>query len=105
MITKRYKNGNMTFKAEKEELEKPDQIFEDFLYSTTDFDLEILGDEFCISNYEMGMCLYSFYTDMKYIVPFSLIDELKEGKTIRLYGAKLDEQDRTDLEERFSENE
>lgn len=104
MITKRYKNGNMTFKAEKEELEKPNQIFDTFLNSASDLDCLIWGDEFCISNFEMGMCLYSFYTDMKYIVPFSLIDELKEGKTIRLYGAKLDEQDRADLEERFGDN-
>lgn len=105
MITKRYKNGNMTFKAGKEELEKSERIFDEFLSSASDLDCLIWGDEFCISNYEMGMCLYSFYTDMKYIVPFSLIDGLKEGKTIRLYGAKLDEQDREDLEKYFSENE
>lgn len=105
MITKRYKNGNMTFKAEPNELEKPERIFDEFLSSAFDLDCSVWGDEFCISNFEMGMCLYSFYTDLKYIVPFSLIEELKDGKKIRLQGAKLDKQDREDLEEYFSENE
>ena len=105
MTTERFKNGNMTFKAEPDELKKPEQIFDSFLNSAIDLDCLIWGDEFCISNFEMGMCLYSFYTDLKYIVPFSLIEELKDGKKIRLQGAKLDKQDREDLEEYFSENE
>lgn len=99
MTTKRYKNGNMTFRFEADELTNDKDLFSTFVSSVCDLDCQIWGDEFCISNYEMGMCFYSYYTDMKYIVPFGLFEELKNGKMIILLGENLDEYDRESLKE------
>ena len=97
---KRFKNGNMNVKIN---LEKGDEILESFLSAVYDYDCEVWGDEFCISNFEMGICLYSWYTDMKYIVSYTDLDELEKGKTIKLYGIKLDKWDREQWAEDFKE--
>ena len=74
---KRFKNGNMNVKIN---LENDDDILESFLSAVGDYDCELWGDEFCISNFEMGFCLYSFYTDMKYIVSYNNLDKLKKAE-------------------------
>lgn len=107
----RFENGDMNFKIDSEmsdlDFENENlnnEIFEAFINSAYDNDCEIWGDEFCLSNYEMGMCLYSFYFDKKYIISFSDIDDLKNGKTLELMACELDESDREQWKEDFAEN-
>ena len=99
---KEYKNGNITIKYDSETIKaaERDEILtlSEVLYW---IDCYIVGEEFCLSNYEMGCMIYNNYSDFVYIFPFSAMDDLKAGKTVRLYARRPDEWQRESINREF----
>lgn len=93
MIVKRFKNGNFNIKLEKDE-ELHDGVLVHLIWALQDNDCQLFGDEYCLSNWDMACDMYSYYTDKLIRIPYSLLDDLENGKTIKLYARKLDKWDR-----------
>ena len=62
-------------------------------------DCSFYGDTFCLSNYETGHMIYNYYSDLCYVFPWRYLDELKQGKTVRLYARKVEEEDRAEIDD------
>lgn len=98
-LIKEYKNGNITIKLyldnigefEKDEILELSELF-------FQLDCYFIGDTYCLSNYETGHTVYNTYSDLVYIFPWSALEDLKAGKTIKLYALKPDETDREWME-------
>lgn len=98
-IIREYKNGNITIKYYKEGIEesKKDNVL--LLSSLLEMiDCSFIGETYCLSNWETGHTIYNAYSDLVYVFPWSEIEELEQGKTIRLYARKPDETDKEILE-------
>ena len=96
---KEYKNGNITVKYDRDKIQdsKKDQILT--LVSVLEWlDCSFIGETYCLSNYETGHTLYNAYNDLVYVFPWRLLEDLENGKTIRLYARRPDENDREILE-------
>ena len=48
-------------------------------------DCALMGEEYCLSNYEMAADVYDYYTGKVIRLPYSQVDELAEGKPITFY--------------------
>ena len=96
---KEYKNGNITVKYDRDMIQasKKDQILtiSDVL---SWIDCYFIGETYCLSNYETGHTLYNAYSDLIYVFPWRYLEDLENGKTIRLYACRPDETDREILE-------
>ena len=57
-------------------------------------DTDIIGEEFCLSNYEMGIMLYNGYSDKCYIVTFTDLERIKAGEKVTLSAYEPSEDDR-----------
>ena len=58
-------------------------------------DSYFVGENQCISNYEMGILIYNYHSDVCYFLNFSDIDKyLMLGKTLKLYAYKPDKDTR-----------
>ena len=95
----RFKNGNINIKFSKYQLEdiKKDRFsaIECLSWILSDCDCDFIGDEYCLSNWEMGATIYSWYSDKVFILNFSDIDNvLMKGKTLKLYATNPTEDDR-----------
>lgn len=107
---RRFKRGSMHVRFNKDDIEKINSgrvsDIEVLGWKLSDADCDFLGDEFCLSNYEMGCLIYSFYFDRVYILAFSNIeDTLMKGKVLKLYPIKPDEQDRETIRQQYGEQE
>ena len=94
-----FKNGNLSIRVEKEDLEDylKDQVFflSDLLwYMNCDF----IGDTFCLSNWETGHLIYNSYMDCCYIFLWRELETLAAGKTVKLYAHKPTEDERELIE-------
>lgn len=94
----RFKNGNISIRF------APDEIaaikagtysdIECLGWKLDAVDTELRGDEFCLSNYEMGCLAYCWGNDMAYLIRFAEIDELlMQRKTMKLHAFKPDDGD------------
>ena len=96
---KEFKNGNISIKLDKFAI---DEMEKDSLYYISDLldwlDCYFIGEDYCLSNYETGHTLYNCHSDLVYIFHWCYLDQLKEGKTVRLYARKPDAADREILE-------
>ena len=84
MIVKRFKNGNFNVKMESEDFNKESTLI-NLIWALQDNDCDLFGEEYCISNYEMGVDMYCYYTGMIVSIPYRVLEELENGKTIKLY--------------------
>jgi len=94
-LIKEYKNGNIAIKLyldNIEEFEKDEVLEISELFSQ--LDCYFIGESYCLSNYAMGHTVYNIYSDLVYIFPWPALEDLKAGKTIKLYASKPDEIDR-----------
>ena len=92
---KEFKNGNINIKfdhAAIEEMKKDELLFLSDCLSRIDCDF--IGETYCLSNYDVGHTLYNSYSDLVYIFPWSCLEELKAGKTVKLYARKPEIEDR-----------
>ena len=98
MIIKRYKNGNFTAKMEDRDYNNEGTLI-NLIWGLYDADCELFGEEYCLSNYEMAVDMYCYYTDRLIRIPYSILEDLENGHTVRLYARKLDKYDRAELTE------
>lgn len=93
-----YKNGNISIRYDHDAIEKSksDQLLtiSEVLF---EIDCNFIGETYCLSNYETGHTVYNAYSDLVYIFPWSTIDRLEAGKTVKLFGRKPDEDERETL--------
>ena len=89
-----YKNGNITIKLDSEAIKemKTDEML--FISECIGWlDCVFYGETFCLNNWETGHMIYNYYSDLCYIFPWRYLEDLKEGKTVRLYARKPDQDD------------
>lgn len=92
---KEFKNGNINIKLDAagiEEMKKDEVLFISDCLSWVDCDF--IGETYCISNYETGHTIYNAYSDLVYVFPWSYLENLKQGETVKLYARRPDEYDR-----------
>ena len=98
MIVKKFKNGNYNVKMEKDDFSQESTLI-DLLWALGEYDCCLFGDEYCLGNaVGMAVDLYDFYTDKLVMIPYSVLDDLEMGKTVKLYARKLDEFDREEYD-------
>ena len=101
-----YKNGNINIKLSSDAIKDINigrySDIECLSWLLDSIDCTFIGDEFCLSNFDMGAMIYNYYSDLCYIISFSDIESvLKAGKTLKLYGYKPSEDDREQIEKNF----
>jgi hypothetical protein len=99
-----YGNCNITYKPSREDMETATMHhcsnLEVFLDNLFWLDTYVIGEEFCLSNYDSGCLLYNCYSDVTYILSFTELDDcFRTGKTLRLYARKIDDDTREYIEE------
>lgn len=94
MLVKRFKNGNFNLKMEAADFDmlKHESSLVLTIWALQDYDCQLFGDEYCLGNaIGMAVDMYCYYTDMVVTIPYSLLDDLEAGKTIKLYAHKMDD--------------
>lgn len=94
MIVKRFKNGNFNVKMEKEDFNSRDGTLIEVIWTLGNKDCYLFGEEYCLSNWEMAVDMYDCYMDRLVRIPYSVLDDLENGKTIKLYSREMTEEDR-----------
>lgn len=92
---KEFKNGNLNIKLNRDAIEemKRDEIL--FISEALSWlDCYFIGETYCLSNYECGHTIYNLFSDLVYIFPWSYLEDLKKGKSVKLYAHKPDATDR-----------
>ena len=95
MIIKRFKNGNFNVKHEADYDYSNDLIEQ--LCNSIELDFMIAGDEGCFGNFDMYYPLYNAYIDRLYLITGSDCTLYQAGKTVKLYGRPLDQDEREAL--------
>lgn len=82
-----YKNGNISIRYDRDTIEKSKcnsvLTISEVLF---EIDCDFIGETYCLGNFETGHTIYNAYSDLVYIFPWSAIDRLEAGKTVRLFG-------------------
>lgn len=92
-----FKNGNISVRLDKRDLPTDDEIL--LLSSVLDeVDCYFIGETFCLNNWETGHLIYNCYSDLCYVFPWALLEDLKAGKAVRLYARPVSEDDREVIE-------
>ena len=96
---KEFKNGNINIRIPAADL---DDFNRDELLVLSDIlfwlDCDFIGNTFNLSNYETGNLIYNSYSDCVYIFPWSYLDALHAGRTVKLYARRPDRTDREIIE-------
>ena len=101
---KEFKNGNMNIHFDIQDVYKDESDIVNLLWLIDSHDTYNIGDEYCLSNYDMGMTLYNCRIDRVYIVSFTeLAESFKTGKTLKLYARIPDKYDRELIDQFYSE--
>ena len=98
-FAKEFKNGNISIKydadtikeAQKDELLTLSEIL-------NSIDCHFVGETFCLGNYAMGHLIYNTYSDLVYVFNWQWLKTLKQGKTVKLYARKPDDNDKKVIE-------
>lgn len=99
-----FSNGNINVKFDLQGVYKNESDIVNLLWLLDDLDIDFIGEQYCLSNYDMGLTLYSYYTDQCFVLSFSeLADCFKSGKTMKLYAHTPDEWEREEIKERFED--
>lgn len=96
---KEFKNGNLSIRFTKLDALNIEighvSAMEVLSWLLEKLDCVIIGDEFNLNNYDMGVMIYNRYSDLVYIMSLNEADKkFTEGKWLRLYGRKPTEDDR-----------
>ena len=66
-------------------------------------DCYLIGDQFCLSNYDCGVTVYNSYSDLCYVLSFSALDRaFKTGATMKLYAHKPETWEREEIDRFFT---
>ena len=79
MIVERKPNGDYLAQAEPSDTapEQRETLLVLLLWAMGDCSL--MGDEYCLSNFDMAVDLYDYYTGKVIRLPYSQVDKLAEG--------------------------
>ena len=99
----RFKNGNLNVRFSPDEIAdikagkcSPIELLS---WKLEAFDTTFIGEQYCLSNYAMGVTLYSYYSDNVFLLDLSDLDNiLMEGKTLKLYANEPTPEDRKNIE-------
>ena len=98
----RFKNGNINIRFSKETINdiKANKFsdIECLSFALDNVDCYFVGEQFCLSNYDMGVLIYSVYSDKAFILAFSEMDKLIQGKTLKLYAHKPNIEEREQIQ-------
>ena len=83
MVTKRTSNGNWLAKAEPDDLDNREDLLVQLIWAMTDCDL--YGEQYCISNYDMAVDMYDYYTGKTVRIIYSDVDKFREGGWVIFY--------------------
>lgn len=102
-IIKEFNNGNINLKFYPDSIETMngaggyDQI-EALSWLLDSLDCYLVGEGFCLSNFDMGVLIYNAYIDKCYILSFADVDEkMMQGQTLKLYAFEPSEDDREEI--------
>ena len=88
----RFKNGNIHVRFNKDTIDSIKAGHENnivyLLWAVDEVDTYMIGEEFCLSNYDMGIRLYNCNQDKAYTVSYTEAEKLMEGKTLILRAQK-----------------
>lgn len=98
-MNKLYKNNNLDVQFSQDEISEikdgrytPLEMLESIIEWS---DCYLVGEIFCLSNYECGVDVYNSNRDVLYTLGMSDIDTvLLKGKTLKLYAREVDEYER-----------
>ena len=101
-MNKLYKNNNLDVQFSQDEIDEindgrytPLEMLESIIEWS---DCYLVGEIFCISNYECGVDIYNLNRDVIYTLRMSDIDRvLLKGKTLKLYAREVNEYERQTL--------
>lgn len=97
---KEFKNGNISIKYDTKTINDANK---DELLTISEvlnaIDCYFIGETFCLSNYATGHTVYNAYSDLCYTFNWAWLEDLKAGKTVRLYARKPDEYDKKYIQE------
>ena len=99
----RFKNGNLNIRFSPDEIQdinagKRSQI-ELLSWKLAAFDTNFIGEQYCLSNYTVGVTLYSYYSDNVFLLDLSDLDNvLMNGKTLKVYANEPTPEDRENIE-------
>lgn len=97
-MIKEFKNGNISVKFDKDTMTdiasgKIDAV-EALLWELEWKDTYVIGEGYCLSNYDTGFTVYNCRLDKVYIVSGTALDRAVAGYTLKLYALDPDETDR-----------
>lgn len=96
---KEFKNGNLHIKYDEYMMRNAECDEWRTLGEVLDsLDCYFVGEEFSLGNWSMGCMIHNAHSDLVYIFNFEDLKNLKEGKTVVLYGHKPDEEEREEIE-------
>ena len=101
-MNKLYKNNNLDVQFSQDEIDEindgrytPLEMLESIIEWS---DCYLVGEIFCISNYECGVDIYNTNRDVLYTLMMSDIDRvLLKGRTLKLHAREVDEYERQTL--------
>ena len=85
MIVERKPNGDYLAQTEPSDTapEQRETLLVLLLWAMED--CALMGEEYCLSNYEMAADVYDYYSGKVIRLPYSQVDRLAEGKPITFY--------------------
>jgi hypothetical protein len=91
----RFKNGNCNIRFSPDDIAdiKSGKLsdIEILFFKMEKLDLYFFGEQFCISNFTMGILIYSAYSGKLFLLDYSDIDKyLLTGKTLKLKAFRPD---------------
>ncbi len=100
---KRFKNGNINIRFSPDDIDliKMGKVsdIEVLCWKLEDVDCYFIGESYCTSSYTTGATVYDSYNDNIFRLEFRGIDDLMQGKAIKLYALVADDVDREILAE------
>lgn len=86
MKIKEFKNGNFNVQLEPNyDTTADSQHLIVALCNSTECDFELLSEEYCLGNSEIGQDLYNNKLDKLYVVTGSMLQDFRQGKSVKLY--------------------
>ena len=99
-IIKEFCNNNINIHFDLEYIKESHcSDIENLSFILDSLDCYIIGEEYCLSNYDMGCTIYNVYSDKVYILSFTALNEAyNTGKTLKLFANTPDSYDHEIIE-------
>lgn len=92
---KELNNGDMIIKLDSERIrDMEDDDVLTIISIMEDASCSFIGDTYCIDDFETGHTIYNYFSDVIYVFPWRYLEDLKQGKTVKLIAEVPDEYDR-----------